>query len=74
MLNFEAGLERAEGDFAADVIADRDYRRPAQGEMIAIPNVRLVRPSIAAGRLLLFCVTSGVTFIERNSSTKSSVS
>ena len=46
-LDVEPGLERAEGDFAATVVGDRDRRRPAQVEMIAVPDVGLDDPPAA---------------------------
>jgi hypothetical protein len=42
--------------------------------LTAYPACRVVRPSIADVRPLVFCATCGVAFIERSSLTKSSAS
>ena len=47
VFDVEAGLESAEGDFAATVVGDRDGRWPTEVEMIAIPNVGLDDPPTA---------------------------
>jgi hypothetical protein len=47
VVDVEAGLESADGDFAATVVGDRDGRWPTEVEMIAIPNVGLDDPLTA---------------------------
>ena len=47
VFDVEAGLQRAEGDFAVAVIGDRDRRRSAEVEIVAIPDVGLDDPPAA---------------------------
>jgi hypothetical protein len=47
VFDVEAGLERAEGDFAAAMVGDRDRRGPAEVEISLIPDVGLDDPPAA---------------------------
>ena len=50
VFDVEAGLKRAEGDFAAAMVGDRERRGPTEVEMIAIPDVGLNDPPTADER------------------------
>ena len=47
VFDVEAGLQRAEGDFAASVRSNEDRRRTAEVEILAIPDVGLDDPPAA---------------------------